>query len=90
MSKKPNAGGVPKNRTLQDFLMKSNPITRAIGYVVPKGLRLAIRDWIAAFNIRKKDDGMPHEAREILKERLGGEIKALEMLIGRDLSAWLK
>lgn len=89
MSRKPNAGGVPKNRVLQDFLMKSNPITRAIGLVVPKQARLAIRDRIAALNTRHKQT-MPVAARQILKNRLGSEIKALETLIGRDLSHWLK
>ena len=89
MSNRPNAGGVPKNRAFQDFLMKSNPITRAIGYVVPQGLRLAIRDKMSAMNLKEKE-GMPDEARRILKDRLSDEIRALEKLIDRDLSAWLK
>ena len=88
MSKKLNAGGVPKNRALQDFLMKSNPITKAIGLVIPKGVRLAIRDQIAAVNTTK-EIGMSAAARNTLKTRLGDEILALEKLIDRDLSGWL-
>lgn len=88
MTSRPNAGGVPKNRALQDFLMKSNPITRAIGLVVPKRARLAIRDQIAAVNT-KRELTMPPAAREILKDRLSDDIRALEKLIGKDLSNWL-
>ncbi len=88
MSRKPNAGGVPKNRALQDFLMKPNPVTRAIGLVVPQKLRWEIRDRIAALNTTRQDK-MPAAARDILKERLGGDIRRLEALIGRDLGHWL-
>ncbi|MBV1903153.1 MAG: sulfotransferase [Marinosulfonomonas sp.] len=88
MSNKPNAGGVPKNKAFQDFLMKSNPISRAIGYIVPQGARLAIRDRMSAMNMQKKE-GMSAEARSILKDRLSDDIRALEKLIDRDLSAWL-
>ena len=87
MSQKPNAGGVPKNRAFQNFLMKSNPITRAIGYVVPEEIRLRIRDRLARFNLERQDE-MPEAARHILSERLGSEINQLEDLIGRDLSIW--
>lgn len=88
LSNKPNAGGTPKNRAFQDFLMKSNPITKAIGYVVPTESRRKIRDRLASFNLRQ-DQSMPKEARTILKTRLSGDIRKLETLIDRDLSAWL-
>ncbi len=88
MSSRLNAGGVPKNRALQDFLMKSNPITRAIGLVVPQRLRLAIRDRIAAANTTSQA-GMPDQAREMLQERLRDDITRLQDLIDRDLGHWL-
>jgi hypothetical protein len=87
MSEKLNAGGRPKNQALQDFLMKPNPITRAIGYVVPQEARLKIRDRLARLNLRT-DERMPAAARRILVERLDGDIRALERLLGRDFSAW--
>jgi Sulfotransferase family len=89
MSNKPNAGGVPKFRALQNFLMRPNPVTGAISRVMPLRLRMAIRDQIATMNM-KKADVMPPEARRILKQRLSDEIRALEKLIDRDLSAWLE
>ena len=89
MSHRPNAGGVPKNRLFQDFLMKPNPITRAIGMVVPQEARLKIRDRLARANL-KGDTEMPAPARVMLIERLASEIHALQRLIGRDLSHWLR
>ena len=88
MSRKLNAGGVPKNRALQDFLMKPNPITGAIGHVVPQDLRWAIRDRIAALNTTRQQT-MPRAARDILRARLSDDIMELQELIGRDLSGWL-
>ena len=87
MSRRLNAGGIPRNKALQDFLMKPNPITGAIGLVVPRKLRWAIRDAIAARNV-KPPERMPDAARAILRQRLGREIERLEEMLGRDLSAW--
>lgn len=89
MSEKMNAGGRPKNAAFQDFLMKSNPVTRAIGMVVPKAARLRIRDRLAALNMTR-DDRMPKAAKALLLERLGPEIERLGPMIGRDLSGWLE
>lgn len=84
-----NAGGVPKSRIFQDFLMKSNPLTRAVGLIVPQPARLRIRDWLAGFNMRREET-MPPAARRILLERLSDDIRLAGRLIGRDLSAWLR
>ena len=89
MSEKANAGGRPKSRLFQDFLMKPNPITGAIGLVVPKDLRLRIRDRLAKANMTR-EDSVPAAAKAILLDRLGDDIRALQDLIGRDLSGWLR
>ncbi len=88
MREKLNAGGRPKNAAFQDFLMKSNPLTRAIGLVVPQKARMRIRDRLAALNLRRDDD-MPRAARQLLHDRLDDQIRALGPMIGRDLSSWL-
>lgn len=82
-----NAGGIPKNQAFQDFLMKSNPITKAIGLVVPQQTRLKIRDWLASRNMNVPDE-MSAGARATLLDRLSGDIKALENLLDWDLSDW--
>jgi hypothetical protein len=89
MSEKANAGGRPKSRLFQDFLMKPNPVTGAIGLIVPKAARLRIRDRLARLNMTREDQ-VPPAARAILLDRLGDDIRALQDLIGRDLSAWLR
>jgi len=89
MSGKLNAGGVPKNQAIQDFLMKSNPVTKAVGLVVPKNTRLKIRDWLAKKNM-DAPDVMPPEDRAVLIERLSDDIAALEQLLDWDLSDWLR
>ncbi len=82
-----NAGGVPRNRMVQDFLMKPNPVTGAVGHIVPKEMRLRIRDWLSGFNTQREAP-MPAEARKILHERLDSEIDRLETLIDYNLDHW--
>lgn len=84
-----NAGGVPKNQAFQDFLMKSNPLTKAVGVVVPQNTRLKIRDWLAKKNM-DAPEAMPAEARQVLIDRLSDDIAKLEQLLDWDLSAWLR
>jgi hypothetical protein len=86
---KVNAGGVPKNQAFQDFLMKSNPVTKAIGLVVPQSTRLKIRDWLASKNMNTPDE-LSEAARAVLLDRLSDDIKALESLLDWDLSDWLR
>ena len=84
---KPNAGGVPKNQAFQNFLMESNPITRAIGRVVPKETRLRIRDHLTRLNIRRTNQ-MSATAREYLHDKLDGDIAKLETMLDLDLAHW--
>lgn len=86
---KVNAGGVPKNQAFQDFLMKSNPVTKAVGLVVPQQTRLKIRDWMARKNMIAPET-LSSNARAILLERLSDDIRALETLLDWDLSDWMR
>ena len=87
MSQRPNSGGVPKNAGLQDFLMKPNAVTGLAARLLPLATRRAIRDRLAAFNLRR-DEAMPAAARAILRERLGDDIARLSRLLGQDFSHW--
>ena len=87
MSRRPNSGGVPRNPAVQDFLMKPNPITGLFAAILPVAARRAIRDRLAALNLRR-DETMPSEARAILHRRLDPDIARLSELIGQDLSHW--
>ncbi|WP_420587372.1 sulfotransferase [Ruegeria sp.] len=87
MTGRVNAGGVPRSRIFQDFLMKPNPITGMIARVMPLETRRRIRDRLSEMNL-KRETNMPARAREILQDRLVPEIENLEQLLDRDLSAW--
>ena len=76
-------------QAVQDFLMKSNPVTKAVGLIVPKNTRLKIRDWLAKKNM-DAPDVMSAEARTVLIERLSDDIADLEQLLGWDLSDWVR
>nr|WP_070959181.1 sulfotransferase [Hyphomonas sp. Mor2] len=89
MGDKVNAGGVPKNQAFQDFLMKSNPVTKAIGLVVPQQTRLKIRDWMAKKNMNAPE-ALNAEARTVLLDRLSDDIQLLENLLDWDLGDWLR
>jgi hypothetical protein len=81
MSRRLNSGGVPRHAALQDFIMKPNRITGAAAAVLPLRARRAIRDRVAAFNLRR-DESMPAEARAILCERLADDVERLARLLG--------
>jgi hypothetical protein len=61
--------------------MKPNPITGLAAAVLPVKARRAIRDRVAAFNLRR-NDSMPAQARAILCERLWDDIERLARLLG--------
>lgn len=87
LSSELNSGGIPRSRLFQDFLMKPNPVTGLIAQVMPQEVRWKIRDRLSQFNLRRGVT-IPPRAREILRARLLPEIRALEDLLDRDLSAW--
>lgn len=82
-----NAGGVPRSRLFQDFLMKPNPVTGLIARVMPQEMRWKIRDRLSQVNLKRGIE-MPPRARAILRERLLPEIETLEQMLERDLSSW--
>ena len=85
---RPNAGGVPKSSFLQDFVMKPNWLSRIIGPLIPEELKRRVRDAVSDRNVERPE--LSDRARGRLAERLHPDVRALEPLIGRDLSAWLE
>ena len=82
-----NAGGAPKNKALQELLMRPNPLT-APARILPLSWRRAIRDRLARRNAGG-GERMPEAARAILSERLWDDVAALSALLDRDYSHWL-
>lgn len=87
-SYRPNAGGVPKNRILQDIVMKPYLITRLAGSMIPEKVKQRIRDAVSDRNLEKPQ--LPAEAKDLLIAELRDDILKLQDLIKRDLSSWLR
>jgi len=83
-----NPSGLPRYRSLQGFLTSSTVARRLARTVVPATHRKRMYDAVFQRNLR----------RPPLDERLRGElvagfrddVEALQGLIGRDLSSWLR
>ncbi len=88
VSWRPNAGGVPKNKWFQDFLLKPNPITGMAAKILSHDMKNRIRDVLVGLNLKKNDSAVPKAAKAILVERLKDDVAALEELTGRDYSHW--
>jgi hypothetical protein len=86
-----NAGGVPKSLLLQSVLHKKHRLLASVSDLIkpfiPQRLRRTIRAHLQEQNLQRHV--LPDESRAHLNEMFEEDIKALEQLIGRDLSAWL-
>lgn len=82
-----NAGGVPKSSLIQDLVMKPYLVTRLVGMFLPERFKEWVREVVSDNNLSRPE--FPEKARERLKASLEPDIRELQSLIGRDLSAWL-
>lgn len=87
-SYRPNTGGVPRNRFLQNLVMQPHLITRVAGWLIPEKVKRRIRDAVSDRNLFKPP--CPEDARDRLKRELREDILKLQNLLKRDLSAWLQ
>jgi hypothetical protein len=88
VSYRPNTGGVPRSRFLQDLVIQPHLMTRLAGRLLPEKTKRRIRDVVSARNLVKPP--FPAEARNRLKSELREDILKLQGLLNRDLSAWLQ
>jgi len=79
-----NVGGVPRSRLLYS-LATSGPLMRAVTRLMPAGLKARLRG-----RVMQKAPGLSDELRRRLIGTYEDDVRALEGLIGRDLSAWLE
>ena len=88
ISYRPNAGGIPRNRLLQNLVMKPFPIGKVVGRLLPEGFKRSIRDAVSDLNLQNPP--IPHTAKALLIAELRNDIMRLQDLLDRDLSAWLQ
>lgn len=87
-SYRPNAGGIPKSRFLQNIVMKPYLVTGLVGRLIPEEIKRRIRDAVSDRNLEKPR--FPGAAKDYLKKELREDILKLQVLLNRDLSAWLQ
>ncbi|MDY6937185.1 MAG: sulfotransferase [Cyanobacteriota bacterium] len=92
MSKRHKVSGIPKNRTLNDLVMKKNPIRSLAATVLKPFLSSQIRDRIRD-NINKSNLEKPQLSAELRQEAIEiyrDDILQLQDILQRDLSAWMQ
>ncbi len=87
ISYRPNTGGEPRSRFLQNLVMKPRTSTRLLGQFMPTEWRQRIRDAVSQGNLEKPT--ISGDAENFLKSQLSDDIDKLQDLINRDLSHWL-
>ncbi len=85
---RPNTGGVPRNRFLQNLVMQPNALADFAGRFIPEEVKRRIRDAVSNRNLVKPS--FPADARNRLKTELRTDILNLQNLLKRDLSVWLQ
>lgn len=87
-SVKQNESGVPKSRFVYDFFAKPNGLKEVIKPMLPEKLRQRLGQQAKSMTLRKET--MNPETRMELKEFYRDDIAALQDVLGRDLSNWMK
>ncbi len=85
-----NPATMPRNPRLQSLLQRQSDIREILKALIPLRLRYAIKTRLLSANARP----MPYHELDAgleasLRSQLAPEIRRLEAMIGRDLSAWL-
>lgn len=81
--------GVPRLKRLQRFLFNpDNPLRRLSRFVLPEAVRERLLVKMKNANVSKPP--LPSAARARLIDAYRDDVRQLEDLIGRDLSAWLR
>ena len=82
-----HAGGVPRSPLLQNLVMKPHLLSKLVGPLIPEELKRRVRDAVSDRNVERPQ--FAEAARAHLHSALDADIRALQELIGRDLSDWL-
>lgn len=86
---KENVSGVPKIRLVNNFLLSPSPITKILAYFVSNNTKKILKKIIMKHN-NANPPKIGVQIREELKQLYIDDIKELEHIINKDLSAWYK
>ena len=87
-SEKKNVSFIPKNRTLQAFITKRNPVKSIIKPLIPEKLRRGAVNNLKSWNQSKPE--LSPDIRKQLIQEYREDILNLQDLIQRDFSKWLQ
>ena len=87
-TQKMNASGSPKNKILHKLITKDNWLKSAVKGIIPQDLRQNIYQKVKKSNLQKNNQ-IPDNITEQLKETYRADILQLQELLKRDLSNWL-
>lgn len=84
-----NPSKAPRSQFLSRLLVADNPVRRALGRVLPRSWKRAIRGLVEKVNETPfESPPMKLETRKSLVEHFRPHNERLEQILGRDLSAW--
>ncbi|MBX5436492.1 MAG: sulfotransferase [Alicyclobacillaceae bacterium] len=83
-----NASGAPRPRWLYEFLAKPHPVKNALKQVVDPALLHRLAERLKQLTLRR--ESMDPEVRRELQQFYRDDVLALQDLLGRDLTHWLK
>ena len=83
-----NAAGVPRSRKVHELLTKEFGLRDVLRAVVPKPWRTEIRMRVARWNLVREE--MRPATRRMLIDGYREDLRALEGMLDRDLSAWMR
>jgi hypothetical protein len=90
MGKTFNAANAPRFPLLHDFILKPNPLKRRFGKLLSTEQKYWIAGKLLAFNRRNVVyPSLSTELERELRVHFAADVRDLQTLTGRDLSAWL-
>lgn len=91
LKKKYNISGIPIFPAFSRFMAKPNIIKNVLKYIVPKTHREKLKKGIMKLNMKLEKNRISENAKKhLLDVYYYGDIKNLEIILNKDLSAWLK
>lgn len=82
-----NVSGIPKSRTLYNFMTKENKLRNVLKPIIPNKLKKRVVNYIQAKNLVRSK--LSPEIKSEMIELFKDDIILLQNIIGRDLSSWL-
>lgn len=86
-----NPAALPRSMTLQRWLRRQSAFRDQLKLLIPQKARYFVKEQLIRMNLRPTQyPPMSERTKQQLKTLFEAEVKTLQILIGRDLTSWLK